>query len=56
MKMPAASPMSVHLAMAATGMLAGGLWIMAVGALKYYRGVNETISSLLMNYIAIARA
>jgi len=34
--------------------LVGGLWIAAVGALKFYRGVNETISSLLMNYIAIA--
>jgi simple sugar transport system permease protein len=32
----------------------GGLWIAAVGALKYYRGVNETISGLLLNYIAIA--
>jgi simple sugar transport system permease protein len=33
---------------------AGGIWIAAVGALRYYRGVNETISSLLLNYIAIA--
>lgn len=41
-------------AMALGGMLAGGLWIMAVGAMKLYRGVNEVISSLLMNYIAIA--
>jgi ABC-type uncharacterized transport system permease subunit len=32
----------------------GGLWIGAVGALKHYRGVNETISSLLLAYIAIA--
>ena len=54
LRMPESSPMSVHIAMAATGMLAGGLWIMAVGALKYYRGVNETISSLLMNYVGIA--
>ena len=36
------------------GMLCGGGWIASVGALKHYRGVNETISSLLMNYIAIA--
>lgn len=42
----------VAMALAAIG--AGGLWIMAVGALRHYRGVNETISSLLMNYIAIA--
>ena len=41
-------------AMALAGMLFGGLWIMAVGAMKIYRGVNEVISSLLMNYIAIA--
>jgi len=47
-------PLAVITAMAAAGMLSGGLWIAAVGALRYYRGVNETISSLLMNYIAIA--
>jgi simple sugar transport system permease protein len=35
-------------------MLVGGVWIGAVGALRYYRGVNETIASLLMAYIAIA--
>nr|WP_244673178.1 ABC transporter permease [Mesorhizobium sp. 131-2-1] len=36
------------------GMAAGGIWIGAVGALRHYRAVNETISSLLMAYIAIA--
>ena len=36
------------------GMIGGGLWITIVGALYYQRGVNETISSLLMNYIGIA--
>ncbi|MBV1707957.1 MAG: ABC transporter permease [Hyphomicrobiales bacterium] len=41
-------------AMAAAGVLAGGLWIGMVGALRYYRGVNETIASLLMAYIGIA--
>ncbi|MDF1727767.1 MAG: ABC transporter permease [Sulfitobacter sp.] len=40
--------------MAASAMIVGGLWIGAVGALRYYRGVNETIASLLMAYIAIA--
>lgn len=40
--------------MTAGGMLAGAVWIGAVGALKQWRGVNETISSLLMSYIAIA--
>lgn len=40
--------------MALAGIIAGGLWIAIVGALRHYRAVNETISSLLMNYIAIA--
>ncbi|MGA8080099.1 MAG: ABC transporter permease, partial [Xanthobacteraceae bacterium] len=31
-----------------------GLWIMLSGALRQYRGVNETISSLLLVYIALA--
>ena len=47
-------PTLVQLAMAAAGMIAGGIWIGAAGALRYYRAVNETISSLLLNYIAIA--
>ena len=42
------------LAMAAAGIVAGGLWIALAGALRHWRGVNETISSLLLNYIAIA--
>jgi general nucleoside transport system permease protein len=33
--------------------LAGALWIALVGYLRQKRGVNETISSLLMAYIAI---
>lgn len=48
------APTMVQIAMAIGGIVAGGLWIMIVGALRHYRGVNETISSLLMNYIAIA--
>jgi simple sugar transport system permease protein len=36
------------------GAIAGGLWIGAAGALRVYRGVNETISSLLLAYIGIA--
>jgi simple sugar transport system permease protein len=47
-------PLLVQIAMALGGMLAGGIWIAIAGALRHYRGVNETISSLLMNYIAIA--
>ncbi len=44
----------VWLMMALFGMAAGGVWIGIVGALRHYRGVNETIASLLMAYIAIA--
>jgi simple sugar transport system permease protein len=40
--------------MAVTGVLTGGLWVGLTGWLKYARGVNETIASLLMSYIAIA--
>ena len=40
--------------MAIAGMIIGGLWMGIVGALRHYRAVNETISSLLMAYIAIA--
>ncbi|MGH8778087.1 ABC transporter permease [Paraburkholderia sp.] len=53
--LPAATPWFVATPlMAVAGMLAGGAWIGAVGALRQWRGVNETISSLLMSYIAIA--
>lgn len=47
-------PLVVQLGMALGGILFGGVWIAIVGALRHYRAVNETISSLLMNYIAIA--
>ncbi len=47
-------PLGVKLAMALAGMLAGAAWIALAGALRQYRGVNETISSLLLGYIAIA--
>ena len=36
------------------GMVVGGAWIALAGALRQYRGVNETISSLLLAYTAIA--
>lgn len=32
----------------------GAAWVALAGALRQYRGVNETISSLLLSYIAIA--
>ncbi len=49
-----ASPFVMQTGMGLAGLLAGGIWIAIVGALRHYRAVNETISSLLMNYIAIA--
>lgn len=36
------------------GALLGAAWIALAGALRQWRGVNETISSLLLGYIAIA--
>ncbi len=49
-----APPLVVQLAMVCAGMIGGGLWIMLAGGLRQYRGVNETISSLLLVYIALA--
>ena len=36
------------------GAVGGAAWIGMAGALKHWRGVNETIATLLLNYIAIA--
>lgn len=47
-------PYTCLTAMMLAGALTGGSWILLVGALRYFRGVNETITSLLLNYIAIA--
>jgi general nucleoside transport system permease protein len=49
-----APPIVVQIAMAGAGMAGGGFWIMLSGGLRQYRGVNETISSLLLVYIALA--
>ena len=48
------APTGVKVAMVVAGMAVGGGWIALAGALRQYRGVNETISSLLLTYIAIA--
>jgi len=48
------SPLVMQTAMALSGMLVGGLWIAVAGLLRVSRGVNETISSLLLSYIGIA--
>src|SRR5437016_3467852 len=52
--LPGAAPLGVKVAMAAGAMAVGGAWIGLAGTLRHYRGVNETISSLLLTYIAIA--
>jgi len=49
-----APPWAVISVMASAAILAGAAWIGLVGLLRHARGVNETISSLLMTYIAIA--
>jgi simple sugar transport system permease protein len=35
------------------GAITGAVWIMLAGGLRQYRGINETISSLLLAYIAM---
>ncbi len=52
--MSGSGPYTVLTVMAITSMVFGGLWIGAAGALRALRGVNETISSLLLSYIGIA--
>jgi general nucleoside transport system permease protein len=52
--LPGVGPELVIPAMMLAAMVTGGTWVALSGALRYYRGVNETISSLLLNYIAIA--
>lgn len=49
-----APPLIVQIGMALAAMIVGGAWIALAGGLRHYRGVNETISSLLLAYIAIA--
>jgi len=49
-----AGPLAMKTMMAAAAMLIGAAWIVLAGALRHYRGVNETISSLLLTYIGIA--
>src|SRR5262245_10372190 len=48
------APTVAKVAMVAAGMAIGAIWIALAGALRQYRGVNETISSLLLTYIAVA--
>lgn len=48
------NPLVMHALMLMVAMAAGAFWIGLAGGLRYYRGVNETISTLLLSYIAIA--
>jgi ABC-type uncharacterized transport system permease subunit len=56
---PAALPISFPalpalVLMSTAAVTAGGLWVMLAGWLRQFRGVNETIGSLLLSYIALA--
>ncbi len=47
-------PILTWILMATAGALIGAIWVGIAGILRYARGVNETISSLLLTYIGIA--
>jgi general nucleoside transport system permease protein len=47
-------PIVVIPIMVAAALLVGAVWVGIAGYLRYARGVNETISSLLLTYIGIA--
>jgi ABC-type uncharacterized transport system permease subunit len=47
-------PVLVQILMGVAGLCMGGLLVTFCGVLRFKRGVNETISSLLLAYIAIA--
>jgi ABC-type uncharacterized transport system permease subunit len=49
-----ASPVVTLIIMAVLGSFMGAIWFGIAGYLRYARGVNETISSLLLTYIGIA--
>jgi simple sugar transport system permease protein len=47
-------PPVVQLAMASAAIVVGGAWIALSGWLRAERGINETITSLLLAYVALA--
>lgn len=51
--LPLPSGVIATAAVCAAGAIAGGLWIALAGWLRQFRGINETISSLLLAYVAI---
>jgi len=50
----AVPPIVVIPIMVVTALVVGAVWVGIAGYLRYARGVNETISSLLLTYIGIA--
>jgi simple sugar transport system permease protein len=52
--MQGSSPVLALTFMMVSSFIIAGVWIAAAGAMRIYRGVNETISSLLLAYIGIA--
>ncbi len=48
------APWLILTVMFVTAAVVGAVWIGFVGVLRHYRGVNETIASLLLFYIAVA--
>lgn len=52
--MPEAPAAVMLSAMTLAAITAGAVWVGLAGALRAYRGVNETISSLLLTYVGIA--
>lgn len=49
-----APPSLTLVLMAIAGAATGAAWVGLAGALRHYRGVNETISTLLLTYIGVA--
>lgn len=50
---PVPNNLAGTLMVCAAGAIAGAVWVAAAGWLRQYRGINETISSLLLAYIAV---
>ena len=51
--LPGPSGLAGTVVVCVAGALAGALWVALAGWLRQYRGINETISSLLLAYVAI---
>lgn len=54
--LPNAPAIVIIPAMAVMGMIGGALWGLIPGALRAYLGANETITTLMLNYVAIQLA